>query len=91
MQNIHVERYDHPEKVGYEGLVRPEDGSWILFIPSDGTMPQLFVEVEVAAEDVVEGEVKPDTPTIKGYTPAIYLDDRVMVKEDAEPPCPNST
>jgi len=88
MQNIHVERYEHPEGVGYQGLVRPEDGSWILFIPNEG-MPQLLIEVEVAAKDVDDtAELDADTPTIKGYTSAIYLDDRVTVKPESELPCP---
>jgi len=94
MQNIHVERYEHPERVGYHGLVRPEDGGWILFIPADGGMPQLLMEVEVPADEADDNPeaMANGAKTIKGYAPAIYLDDRVTVKPDVDPtegPCPN--
>ena len=89
MQAIHIKRYEHPESTGYAGSIEPEDRSWVLFIPNDGSMPQLFVEVEVPAEEGVP--LNEDTPTIKGYAPAIYLDDRVVVKDDVDPPCPKST
>ena len=82
MQNIHVKRYEHPENVGWAGTIEPEDGSWILFIPLDqAKMPSLFIEVEVPEDENANLEDK-HVKTIKGYTPAIYLDDRVTVKED---------
>ena len=83
MQNIHVKRYDHPESTGYAGSIEPEDGSWVLFIPHDG-MPEPFIEVEIPADeadDNPEALAKEGVKTIKGYSPAIYLDDRVTVKE----------
>jgi hypothetical protein len=81
MQNIHVKRYSHPEDVGWAASIEPEDGSWILFIPLDeAKMPSLFIEVEVPEEEDADLTDK-DVKTIKGYTPAIYLDDRVTVKE----------
>ena len=79
MQNIHVERYAHPENTGFQGLVKPEDGSWILFIPNEG-LPQLLIEVEAAKDEDADLN-DPGVETVKGYTPAIYLDDRVVVKE----------
>jgi len=85
MQNIHVKRYNHPQSVGYSGTIEPEDGSWILFVPADGGTPELHVEVEYATNEeddnpqaFEDGNVK----TSKGYTPAIFLDDRVTVKDD---------
>ncbi len=62
MQNIHVKRYSHPSKVGYAGSIEPEDRSWILFIPDDGSVPQLWQQGEV--------EVK-DGQTMSGYLPTI--------------------
>jgi hypothetical protein len=92
MQNIHVKRYDHPESTAYAGTIEPEDGSWLLFIRQDGGVPELFVEVEVPAneaDDNSEALERGGVATVKGYTPAIYLDDRVVVKEDTDPPCPD--
>jgi len=95
MQNIHIKRYNHPQDVGYQGTIEPEDGSWILFIPLDeAKLPQLFIEVEVPASekhDNLEALAKKAgtvVPTIKGYTPAIYLDDRVTVKAPSVAPEP---
>lgn len=36
MGNITVGRYDHPESVGYQGWLEPEDRSWIAFVGNDG-------------------------------------------------------
>jgi hypothetical protein len=86
VQNIHVKRYDHPVSTGYAGTIEPEDGSWVLFIPNDGAMPELFVEVEAAKhaeDDNPEAFEKGGVETIKGYTPAIFLDSRVDVKPEA--------
>ena len=85
MKNIHVKRYDHPVSTGYAGTIEPEDGSWVLFIPNDGSMPELYVEVEApkhAEDDNPEAFEKGDVETIKGYTPAIFLDERVTVKPE---------
>lgn len=43
MQQIHVKRYAHPQQIGYEGTVEPEDRSWVLFIPTGGGEPDLWV------------------------------------------------
>jgi hypothetical protein len=87
MQSIHIKRYDHPESTGYAGTIEPEDGSWVLFIPQDGGMPELHIEVEVPEDEqaTVEDLEAGRAATIKGYTPAIYLDDRVTVKPEAMP------
>jgi len=85
VKNIHVKRYDHPVSTGYAGTIEPEDGSWVLFIPNDGSMPELYVEVEApkhAEDDNPEAFEKGDVETIKGYTPAIFLDERVTVKPE---------
>lgn len=62
MQNIHVIRYSHPSKVGYAGAIEPDDRSWILFIPDDGAVPQLWQQSEV---EVREGK------TVSGYSPVM--------------------
>jgi len=36
MGNITVGRYDHPESVGYQGWIEPDDKSWIAFVDNDG-------------------------------------------------------
>jgi len=87
MKNIHVKRYDHPEATRYAGTIEPEDGSWILFVPEDGSTPELHVQVEVAVneeDDNPEAFERGDVATMKAYTPAIYLDERVTVKPDAD-------
>jgi len=43
MCSITVRRYDHPESVGYQGWIEPEDKSWVAFIRADGT-PQVFLD-----------------------------------------------
>lgn len=42
MQQIHVSRYSQPTATGYLGSIAPADGSWIVFVPTEGD-PQLFV------------------------------------------------
>jgi len=86
MQNIHVKRYNAPKSTGYLGSIEPDDRSWILFIPEDGSTPELHVEVEYAVneeDDNPEAFEQGDVQTAKGYTPAIFLDDRVTVKPEA--------
>lgn len=36
MCNITVSRYDHPESVGYQGWIEPENGSWVVFVDLNG-------------------------------------------------------
>ncbi len=74
MQNIHVRRYEDPDRVHYQGWVEPEDRSWILFIEKDGT-PQLYLETEVVDED---------GKTVRGYIPAEYMGEP---ERCIEPPC----
>jgi len=73
MQNVHVKRYTHPDTHGYAGTIEPEDRSWVLFIPNSGKAPELYVEVEVP-----ESEDTPDGPTVKGYTPAIFMQPELL-------------
>jgi hypothetical protein len=40
--NITVGRYDHPDSVGYQGWIEPDDRSWIAFVASDGR-PVVFL------------------------------------------------
>lgn len=60
MQNIHIQRYEDPKSVGYQGTVTPENRSWVLWIKSDGT-PELFRRVETSANEDGTGD------TIEGY------------------------
>lgn len=43
MGNITVGRYDHPDSVGYQGWIEPDDRSFIAFIANDGT-PAVFLD-----------------------------------------------
>jgi hypothetical protein len=36
MPNITIGRYDHPDQVGYQGWIEPDDMSWVAFIDNDG-------------------------------------------------------
>jgi hypothetical protein len=58
MQQIHVKRYSNPQAVGYEGSIEPEDRSWILFIPTGGAAPSLFVQA--APSQSTDGEGRTD-------------------------------
>ena len=48
--NIIVNRYT-PSAGGYAATVSPEGGGWTLFIPADGGVPDLWVEVEATDEN----------------------------------------
>lgn len=63
MQNIHVKRYSQPDAVGYSGAIEPEDRSWILFVPADGSTPQLWQRSE-RPDDSEPGVI------ISGFEPA---------------------
>ena len=49
-QNIHVSRYA-PSAGGYAAAISPEDRSWTLFVPADGGVPDLWVEVDAKDEN----------------------------------------
>lgn len=73
MQAISVKRYTHPETHGYAGTIEPKDGSWILYVRNGDDPPELWVQVEAPEdENDLEG------PTITGYTPAIFMNDKLM-------------
>ena len=40
--NITVGRYDHPDSVGYQGWIEPDDQTWIAFVASNGS-PVVFL------------------------------------------------
>ena len=67
MQNIHVSRYRNPSDVHYQGLVEPDDRSWILWIEEDGT-PRLMRRVETRPNEDGSGD------TIEGYIAAEVYD-----------------
>ena len=48
MQNIHVKRYKTPNG-SWDGWIEPADGSWILFIATEGS-PSLYERVERETE-----------------------------------------
>ncbi len=45
MQQIHVKRYAK-SAAGFSGTIEPEDRSWILFVPTDGSVPSIWKRVE---------------------------------------------
>lgn len=50
MQNIHVKRYEQ-QAAGYAGWIEPDDGSWVLFVPADGSTPHLYKRNEQQEHD----------------------------------------
>ncbi len=54
MQNIHVNRYKSPDKVGWAGTIEPEDRSWILFIREGPGEPGLFLHRTMSDEEKKE-------------------------------------
>jgi hypothetical protein len=57
MQNIKVNRYANPRRVGWAGNIEPEDRSWIAFIGLDGR-PLFFLN-----RDPATGAILPDDPS----------------------------
>lgn len=51
MCNVKVGRYKHPDKVGWQGWIEPDDLSWIAFVDLDGK-PVIFLD-----RDPVTGKV----------------------------------
>jgi hypothetical protein len=50
-QPIHVSRYTPHTSAGYAAAISPEDRSWTLFVPADGGVPDLWVEVDAVDEN----------------------------------------
>ena len=84
MQNITVGRYAHPEQVGFQGWIEPENRSWIVFVDLKG-QPTLYTQRNSDGSiQVPAGELILETPraaTQPGVMPGVQGSPPVTVAD----------